>query len=594
MRFAYIDSNGNEVPIPSVDALALRIELGAINENTELYDAQADQWGAAHTHEIFHTLSRTAGGEEGFVAPPPAAPVPKEEIEPEGEPEVAEEPAPEVEEEAPLESGDLGLTLAEAEEPPADTEEAPAETSGAGDQGLTLAKEPDEESGSGDDVEAGAGELDIDLGSPPGPTDSEGVSTPMDLTPAGSDTETSGEIPGMTGGFDFGDMSGGLELESTMDGPEESPAMDFSGDGGTPDFSGGEAAPDFSGGMELETSMDIGAGGVDAGAGGSLDLEAPMSEFSPADPPAWMEGGASDTNDGDDVMDFSAVGSESDGEGASDDVPLRDRRTPRNKPSAPKHRRERSLAGPIAAAVILLVIGVGGYVTWPVLNNLLSGSGQPDIPSVVIPDIPAELMPQMRELAQSALGEAFADVRRGWGVSHSVMAPSTDWLSGAYLANASQFNNVEVFWHGMEDFLEGLQAVDLATFDVAYGVQLEAEAVSASDAGVMRERADSGFVAAAVARDETYARVQALIDAALQLHAFLIANESNIAYVPALTATTDPVLEASPSTPEIRAAMEDMIDDVTDALAALDYRGVVTADELWAKVLSTVQERGLR
>ena len=43
MRFAYIDSNGNEVPIPSVDALALRIELGAITEETELYDAQADE-----------------------------------------------------------------------------------------------------------------------------------------------------------------------------------------------------------------------------------------------------------------------------------------------------------------------------------------------------------------------------------------------------------------------------------------------------------------------------------------------------------------------------------------------------------------------
>lgn len=43
MRFAYIDSQGNEVSIPSVDALALRIELGAIGPHTELYDAQADR-----------------------------------------------------------------------------------------------------------------------------------------------------------------------------------------------------------------------------------------------------------------------------------------------------------------------------------------------------------------------------------------------------------------------------------------------------------------------------------------------------------------------------------------------------------------------
>ena len=70
MRFAYIDSQGNEVPIPSVDALALRIELGAVGPDTQLYDAQADQWGPAHTHEIFHSLSRDSG-DEGFMAPPP-------------------------------------------------------------------------------------------------------------------------------------------------------------------------------------------------------------------------------------------------------------------------------------------------------------------------------------------------------------------------------------------------------------------------------------------------------------------------------------------------------------------------------------------
>ena len=71
MRFAYMDSQGNEVTIPSVDALALRIQLGAISADTELYDAQADRWGPAHTHDIFHTLSRDAE-EEGLVAPPPA------------------------------------------------------------------------------------------------------------------------------------------------------------------------------------------------------------------------------------------------------------------------------------------------------------------------------------------------------------------------------------------------------------------------------------------------------------------------------------------------------------------------------------------
>ena len=92
MRFAYIDSQGNEVSIPSVDALALRIELGAIGPETQLYDEQADHWAPANTHEIFHTLSR-AQDDDGFVAPPPVAPPPSLSVEPEEAPEApAEEP----------------------------------------------------------------------------------------------------------------------------------------------------------------------------------------------------------------------------------------------------------------------------------------------------------------------------------------------------------------------------------------------------------------------------------------------------------------------------------------------------------------------
>jgi len=122
MRFAYIDSNGNEVPIPSVDALALRIELGAITEETQLYDAQADQWGPAHTHEIYHSLARSSGTDEGFIAPPPVAPPP-----------AASEP------DAELDMADLAPTPAE----PKAVETPPAEAAGVGsDLGLTLADSP--------------------------------------------------------------------------------------------------------------------------------------------------------------------------------------------------------------------------------------------------------------------------------------------------------------------------------------------------------------------------------------------------------------------------------------------------------------------
>ena len=58
MRFAYIDTRGNEVTIPSVDALRLRIELGAILDDTQFHDANTGKWAPAGEHEIYRTLKR--------------------------------------------------------------------------------------------------------------------------------------------------------------------------------------------------------------------------------------------------------------------------------------------------------------------------------------------------------------------------------------------------------------------------------------------------------------------------------------------------------------------------------------------------------
>ncbi|HZD06059.1 MAG TPA: hypothetical protein VE173_14205, partial [Longimicrobiales bacterium] len=73
MRFAYIDSQGKEVGIPTVEALQLRIELGAITEETIFYDASKDRWDPAGEHEIFRTLSREIR-ERGSGGPRPPAP----------------------------------------------------------------------------------------------------------------------------------------------------------------------------------------------------------------------------------------------------------------------------------------------------------------------------------------------------------------------------------------------------------------------------------------------------------------------------------------------------------------------------------------
>jgi hypothetical protein len=551
MRFAYIDSNGNEVPIPSVDALALRIELGAISEETQLYDAHADQWGPAHTHEIFHSLSRSTGGDSGFVAPPPVAPPPSTEPS-----SVAEQPAAT---ESPSTDHDDGTP--EPEPSSGDVEEDP-DTS----FGLTLA-----ESGGPAVTPPGAD----DMGLTPG----DAFFGPTDELPI------LGEAPDGPGTFDFG-MDGALEVEEAFTADASPPGL---GPGSPTEREGGDTG-DAGGGMELETMAHFGAGTDDLDQDSSLDLEAPLSTSPPEVAPAWMDHEDEAIPGG--VMDFSSVGSAGD-EDTDEDVPHRERRTPRNKPSPPKLKRRRNLAGPIIGVVALLAVGLGGYVAWPVLSATLTTRGAPEGPPVTIPEIPEALQPRMRSLAESAFAAIYADVRRDWVTSNPVQAPPREWLAGIYLANASDFEEVEEFWDGMAEYLTAVRTVDLATFDAAYAAQAALQGVTGNDEALMRERADSGFVAAAGARHQAYVTVQTLIEAAIRLHRFLVANEAQIEYVPASTVTTNPVLEAD-APPAIRDAMDDLIDEVTRALGALEYREQVTANGLWSAVLADIQEVGIQ
>lgn len=588
MRFAYIDSNGNEVPIPSVDALALRIELGAITESTQLYDAQADEWGPAHTHEIFHTLSRDAGDDDGFIAPPPVAPpqagapeaqeagagtVPEAPEQPDAgaEAEEAETVAPGPEAEAAAEDeeedGSFGLTLAE----PAPSDDEATEDD-ATDSGESAAEEPEEDSppavlSASDDLPL----LDLET-----PSDEE-VEDPMDLTPpTGSDEETGGA-------FDFGGMDGELEVEEAFEAPSK-----------PMDLESGDETGDLGGGMDLETAPEFDTGGFEGADEDALDLETPMSQFSPDEPPSWMDESEADEGN---VLDFSAAGSASDAGGedeAGEEVPLRDRRTPRTRPSPPKFRKERNLAVPIIGIVLLLAVGIGGYVAWPIVNDRLSGSGDAEDPAVVIPTLAPDLVPVMREASSSAFASIFETARTEWAASSPVQEPPSDWLAGVYLARAGDYENVELFWSGMGDFVERVRGIELSTFDAALAAELQSRGLSEADAAAIRERADSGFVAAAPQRAQVFDRFQRLIDAALDLHTFLVANEQSIEYAPAAAVTTDPVLEVNPASEEIRAAMEDLLDQVTQSLSQLEYRDRVSATGLRGMILSRIQEQGVR
>ena len=527
MRFAYIDSNGNEVPIPSVDALALRIELGAIKEDTELYDAHADQWGPAHTHEIFHTLSRAAEGGDGFVAPPPPV--------------------------AP---------------PSATTETKPAgkATSAASKGKASRAADPPDRDGKTDPPAAPTPE-------PAAVDEPEDTSFGLDLAPP--QPPPSGRAPGEDAldaapgaSFDFGDVTGGFELESEFQEPDAAAAP--------MDFGSGSAVPDEDGPM-----MDF---------GGGLDLEEPMSEFSPDSPPGWMEAGPE--HDEGDVMDFSSVAADADAGDDTLETARRPQRSTRTKPSPPKFRRRRSLVAPLMGILVLLALGVGGYVAWPIVSARLAEEEAPPQQGVFLPPIPEELVPRMREAAGLAFAGAFREARSTAG--GTAPDPTRDWLAGVYLADASQYPEVETFWLQVGDVLEHVRAIDLATFHDHYARSLATVGVPADVREALAARADSGFVAATAERAEVYRLVDDLVTAALGLHEFLVANEDAIEHAPASSVTSDPVLEARPTTPVVREALDERIDRVTDALDALDYLNLVTADGLWSVVLDRIQDVGIR
>nr|NIR79836.1 hypothetical protein [Gemmatimonadota bacterium]NIT88551.1 hypothetical protein [Gemmatimonadota bacterium]NIU32368.1 hypothetical protein [Gemmatimonadota bacterium]NIV62728.1 hypothetical protein [Gemmatimonadota bacterium]NIW65471.1 hypothetical protein [Gemmatimonadota bacterium] len=58
--------------------------------------------------------------------------------------------------------------------------------------------------------------------------------------------------------------------------------------------------------MQLEPTMEFDTTGFQPEAQRPLDLEAPMSDFRPDEPPSWMEEGGAVP--GEEVLDFSSVG----------------------------------------------------------------------------------------------------------------------------------------------------------------------------------------------------------------------------------------------------------------------------------------------
>lgn len=598
MRFAYVDSQGNEVSIPGVDALALRIELGAIGPDTELYDASADRWGPAHTHEIFHTLSRELEA-EGFVAPPPPRP--------------SERPAKEVEKAAEVEqpSAPAHGTSAEKEsEPVAESADASeGESNAEPDLKFDLVDgfaiedvAEEEEAGAVPPSDTAPGQGPPGQGGVPESGGEVGGEEPMDVSP-GRDPWGEPEPEGMTEaadarGFDFDGLD---SLES---------------DEGAAKGSGGDEAPPESGhGMVLEEplggAMDFSVAAEDRG--GGLELEQPWSDFDPTTPPPWMEQEAPEREDvevervldlaqpsegGDEAKIPPRRPAEGAGAGRGTTGPDRGRREPRERPSPPRRPKKGGLVRAVVGIVVLVAVGVGGWYGWSAYRARAQAQReeaqrQAARPPVVIPEIPDGLLPTMRTLGRDALAGMIAQFdseRVAFGLPEQ---PRSDWLAGVYLANASRYPEIQRYWVAIDSFVDHLRATDARAFHRQYVAQLERARISGDTASMLLERADSGFLATREARREAYNQMGDLVNAALDLHQFLLDNEDQIAYEPAAGGVSrDPVLEAVPSSRELGDRMWNMVDGIVGALDTLGTLDKVTTQRLFAVLFERIRQAG--
>jgi len=86
-----------------------------------------------------------------------------------------------------------------------------------------------------------------------------------------------------------------------------------------------------------------------------------------------------------------------------------------------------------------------------------------------------------------------------------------------------------------------------------------------------------------------------LVNAALDLHEFLVRNEADIEYAPAAGGVSrDPVLEAVPVTKALGDQMWDMVDRITEAMDALGSLDRVTTDRLVSVLLDRIREAGFK
>ncbi|MDX1568307.1 MAG: hypothetical protein R3223_10940, partial [Longimicrobiales bacterium] len=595
MRFSYIDSQGKEIEVDSVESLALRIELGAIKADTRMYDAVADRWAPAEEHPVFRSLSRgeeieedeivAIGQEEAAPAEPEEATEPAEEAAEAAEGPTEDEEAP-LEEVAPPEEVASSTEEAEEAEEEKEAEEEPAAVGPSGEDPLGLGfdvsvAEDEIEAAEEEGREAEGGEFPARDESAPEEPAFEGLGT-LELEPE----ETASGGPGAAEEVEA-EGGPGEAASRAEEGPQEEPEL---ADESVPEptwVDEGEAL------WETEGSEETG-GSRTGGHREALeeDLADPRRKM-----PAWA---ASPSETAEEVK-------------KEETAPRRDREAEvrraeieeRTVVPRPAHwdarrraraRRSRLVRVGQVAGVLLLAAGAG-YVLFGPTDGL---DVEEPTEVVVEPLLPMGQWTAMATAAERAWGDVLDEFRSaipGYGLPYR---PPPSWLEGIYLSNASEYPGVAEYWQGVDETVADLQVREadlyfqylnrhLERMAAASGDEVGASAaVSAGNVPRLIEVARMEYDRTAPARDSAYQELYGLAAASLELHRFLIEREEDILYEPFTdpSVSRDPVLEAVPVDSILRVEMNENLDRVIDAIVQSGIPRPITTAALFNHLLT--------
>lgn len=180
----------------------------------------------------------------------------------------------------------------------------------------------------------------------------------------------------------------------------------------------------------------------------------------------------------------------------------------------------------------------------------------------------AEFGEELALASEGALQDMIAAMDSLERVFQLPAAPPEEWLGGYYLAHATEFHDVRQYWARYRGYIRSVKARDA----VLYRRGLEGRF---QELGVPRERvpelmtvAERRFLEDRMRRDSLYDTMAEVAEAAVDLHDFLSENQGAIEHDPVRPGRVSraPVLEAYPTTPEVKDEMDARLDRVLEGM----------------------------